>query len=250
MVTSKNTAVKNVRFQTIPRVTLSDAIAQQIIDLITQNELRSGDRLPSERALCDQLGVGRTSVREALKSLSATGVLSRHGSAGTFVASESQILENKMNWGVQLTGQEVENVIETRAMLEKHTAYWAANRASDQNIDTLRKLQMDMHNALGDPDKFHDLDVDFHLEIARATQNDILFRMVQTMRTHLSVWIRQRLSVRHGKMLELSGASFSEHQLVLDRIAAHDPEGASSEMARHIETASKDLRARLRLKTK
>ncbi len=235
------------KFKSVSRETLSDAIAQQIVGLIARNALKPGDRLPAERALCTELGVGRTSVREAIKSLVATGVLIREGTAGTFVADESRVLENKLNWGVKLTGQEIEHIIETRAMLEMNSARWAALRAGEDDLKALTELHEQMQLSLDDAERFHDLDVEFHLVIARATQNDILIGMVQAMRSHLSAWIAQRLSVRKGEQIRRARISNDGHMKILDRLTDRDDDAAAREMERHLGIASNDLRERLRL---
>src|SRR2546425_12269276 len=108
----------------ISPLSLSDEIVEQIIDLISRGILRPGDRIPSEKQLCQQFGVGRTSVREALRSLSVMGVLESHMGAGAFVAGDgSRFLERSFQWGLALNPKIAEDLVETRLMLEQHTAY-------------------------------------------------------------------------------------------------------------------------------
>src|SRR3954471_3015167 len=76
-------------FNQVPRSSLSDHIVEQISGQIASGVLRSGDRLPSEKQLCLQFGVGRTSVREALRSLCVMGVLETHMGDGTFVTGDA-----------------------------------------------------------------------------------------------------------------------------------------------------------------
>src|SRR5438309_4641619 len=111
----------------ISRLSLSDEIVEQIIDLISRGILRPGERMPSEKQLCLQFGVGRTSVREALRSLSAMGVLETRMGEGTFVAEDAgRSLERSFQWGLLMNRKTVEDLVETRLMLESHTAYLAA----------------------------------------------------------------------------------------------------------------------------
>src|SRR5690349_19520406 len=114
-------------FKRVERGTLSDHIVEQIAELISRGALKPGDRMPSEKQLCEKFGVGRTSVREALRSLSVMGVLESHMGDGTFVASDaSRFLERSFQWGLLLNPKVVADLIETRLMLESQNAYLAA----------------------------------------------------------------------------------------------------------------------------
>src|SRR5438045_9638554 len=90
-------------FTRVPRLALSDHIVEQIAELIARGALKPGDRIPSEKQLCEKFGVGRTSVREALRSLSVMGVLESHMGDGTFVASNGgRFLERSFHWRLRL----------------------------------------------------------------------------------------------------------------------------------------------------
>src|SRR5262245_59456553 len=116
----------------VTRTSLSDEIVQQIIDLISREVLKPGDRLPSERELCKKFGVGRTSLREALRSLAVMGILDGRVGDGTFVSdSNSKYLAKSLQWGLLLDRKKVQDLIETRLMLESQTAFLAAQRAGE-----------------------------------------------------------------------------------------------------------------------
>ena len=85
----------------VPKSSVSDAIVDQITDLISRNVLKPGDRLPSERELCRRFAVGRTSVREALRSLSVMGILTGRVGDGTFVADNESHLGRAYEWGLR-----------------------------------------------------------------------------------------------------------------------------------------------------
>jgi GntR family transcriptional repressor for pyruvate dehydrogenase complex len=230
----------------VSRENLSDAIVQQIVHLISTNALKPGDRLPPERILCKTLGVGRTSVREALKPLLTMGILEGRGSAGTFVAQDGQFLEKTLEWGLKFNPKQVEDIIETRMMLETHSAYWAANRASPGDLSDMKQSMDDMRSSINDVEAFRDADVKFHVQIAQATQNSMLIGLVNMMRQFFLTWIQERLSASPINDTELAEISLSEHQAILDKILERDGDGARDAMAAHIGTASTDLRAKLR----
>ena len=102
--------------------------------------LKPGDRIPSEKQLCQRFGVGRTSVREALRSLAVMGVLESHMGDGTFVTEDgSRFMERSFQWGLLLNPKIVENLVETRLMLESHTAYLAATRSTVEDLEQVQR---------------------------------------------------------------------------------------------------------------
>ncbi|SVE24582.1 uncharacterized protein METZ01_LOCUS477436, partial [marine metagenome] len=96
---SEITEVENP-YRQIERATVSDAIVDQLRGLVAQGILKPGDRLPSERELCKRFGVGRTSVREALKPLITMGLLEGRMGSGTFVAAETGQFQKSLQWGL------------------------------------------------------------------------------------------------------------------------------------------------------
>ena len=129
-----------LEFTRVPRLSLSDHIVEQIADQIARGALKPGDRIPSEKQLCEKFGVGRTSVREALRSLSVMGVLESHMGDGTFVASNaSRFLERSFHWGLLLNPKVAGDLIETRLMLESHTAYLAAAKATLEDLERMEE---------------------------------------------------------------------------------------------------------------
>jgi GntR family transcriptional repressor for pyruvate dehydrogenase complex len=233
------------KFSRVSSETLSDAIVQQIVHLISTDALKAGDRLPPERSLCKTLGVGRTSVREALKPLLAMGILERRGNSGTFVAEGGLFLKKTLEWGLKFDPKQVEDLIETRVMLETNTAYWAASRATAENLAELERHQAGMRASIDDPDAFRDFDIKFHLEIAQATQNSVLISLVNMMRQYFLAWIQERLSAGPIDTADLAWVSLFQHQAILDQLQAGDSAGARDAMAVHIDTASADLRTYL-----
>ena len=121
----------------IQRTSVSDEIVVQLTDLIARNVLKPGDRLPPERELCKQFGVGRSSLREALRSLAVMGILDGRIGEGTFVCDNSQYLEKALQWGFRLDGKKLQDLSETRMMLESQNAYLAAERATVDDVEAI-----------------------------------------------------------------------------------------------------------------
>src|SRR5262245_15361262 len=124
-------------FTQVTRLSLSENIVDQVSTLIAQGVLKPGQRIPSEKQLCQQFGVGRTTVREALRSLVMMGVLESHMGDGTFVrADPGRFIERSFQWGLLLKPKDVEDLVQTRLMLESQTAFLAATRATDADLET------------------------------------------------------------------------------------------------------------------
>jgi GntR family transcriptional repressor for pyruvate dehydrogenase complex len=231
-------------FSRVQRTSLSDHILEQITDLISRGLLKPGERIPSEKELCEKFGVGRTSVREALRSLSVMGVLETRMGDGTFVTKDaSRFLERSFQWGLMLNPKVVEDLIETRLMLESHTAYLAASKATAADLELIEQTVWRLESCLDDPEQYLVHDLQFHLEIAQATQNTILQSLLTTTRGYLQEWIRATLA-RPEVAAQRARLSFSEHKRILEALKARDPERARSAMAAHILSSSADLKGR------
>jgi len=232
-------------FTRVPRASLSDHIVEQMSGLISRGALKAGGRIPSEKELCLRFGVGRTSVREALRSLSAMGLLETRMGEGTFVAQDaSRAMERSFQWGLLMNPKTVEDLVETRLMLESHTAYLAASKATPQDLETAQEAIRKMEESVGNPELYLEHDLQFHVTIARATQNSILETLLSTTRGYLHAWIRETLSpgeVAAGR----ARLSITEHKRIVRALKNKDAEGARQAMAAHILSSSADLRNRL-----
>lgn len=232
--------------QPVQRTSLSDEIVEQIIDLISRGILRPGDRLPSEKELCLRFHVGRTTIREALRSLAVMGILDGRAGEGTFVSPDNRkYLQKTLQWGLLLDPKHVQDLIETRLMLESQTAYSAAQRATQEDLLEMKYAVKGMRQSLDKPRDFLEHDLRFHLTIARATQNPILYNLLSMTRGYLHTWIKDSLtkpSLRRGRIRALS--SVREHERILQAIQAHESEHARSAMIEHILSSSKDLHPR------
>ncbi len=230
----------------VPKSSVSDAIVDQITDLISRNVLKPGDRLPSERELCRRFAVGRTSVREALRSLSVMGILTGRVGDGTFVADNESHLGRAYEWGFALDPKQVGDLIETRLMLESNTAWWAAERASEQNLEAIAATLRGMEREIERPGEFLEFDVAFHLEVARAAHNSILYNLVRTTRGYLQEWIKGSLETSSSRAGDRARLSVSQHHEVFEALARKDARAARESMRAHVLSSSKDFQSHLR----
>lgn len=226
----------------IARTSLSEEIIAQIVDLIKRDVLRPGDRLPPERELCKRFGVGRSSLREALRSLSAMGVIDGRVGEGTFVSDNQQFVQKALQWGMLLNRKMVGDLIETRLMLESETAFWAAQRATEEDLRRIEHALSEMASALDDGALFLAADVRFHLAVAGATQNALLASLLEATRGYLQEWIERSLA-EEGRAPDRARLSLAQHQRIAHALRLGDAQAARRAMVEHVLSSSEDLRA-------
>jgi GntR family transcriptional repressor for pyruvate dehydrogenase complex len=232
-----------LKLQPIRRSSISDDIVQQIISLISKGDLKAGQRLPSERELCVRFGAGRSSLREALRCLSIMGVLTARVGEGTSVAIDrSKFMETVLRWRLSTEQHDIEDLMEVRIALEGVTAARAARNSADADIKKLRDLVAKMEVAVGDAKRFAALDLDFHLGLAKTSNNDLILDLVSLIRGQLERGVAKVLLLPEAMPL-----SVKEHKAILQAIIKRDPEAARAAMQAHLNAAI--LRHRSAMKT-
>jgi GntR family transcriptional repressor for pyruvate dehydrogenase complex len=218
-------------FQQVPREPrLSDKVADMMLETILSRKLQVGERLPSERELGEQFNVSRTVVREAVRALVAKGVIEvRSGSGLRVAAVDAAAVSESMSLYLRGATLDFERVHEVRALLEVHIAGVAAERATEEDIAKLRGVHERMKREADDVENAARDDLEFHRMIALATQNDLYLLLMDSIGSALIDIRRENLG---------SGSTpttIGQHEAVLERITAHDPEGARKAMSAHLE---------------
>ncbi|ROR65772.1 FadR/GntR family transcriptional regulator [Agrococcus jenensis] len=201
----------------------------------------TGSKLPSERQLAEELGVGRAQVREAIQSLGLLGVVDiRHGDGTYLRESGSDLLPRVIEWGLFLGEPRVLDLIEARQYIEVALAGLAARRATDDDIAQMRASLEAMDRVSGDEAAFVDLDVEFHRVIAAAARNTALADVLSNITSLLRVWMARSLRAA-GE----TTSSHGEHVAVVDAIASRDRRAAESAMRQHMRHAERRLKRTL-----
>lgn len=225
----------------IPRVRpegLPQEVAKLLLDSLLSGGFAPGARLPSERQLAQQLGVARSVVREALKSLGLLGLIEVRQGDGTYVRRpDSDLLPRVIEWGLLLGERRTADLVEMRQHLEIAVAGMAASRRDAQDVAALRAALASMRDAEGNPAAFVAADVAFHGLVARAARNQAMHDVLRGIQSLLEVWIR-RVIVDSGA----GGPSYEEHVAVFEALAAGDPDAAVTAMRAHMTGAAERLR--------
>jgi GntR family transcriptional repressor for pyruvate dehydrogenase complex len=219
------------KIRRIQKISIAEEMANQIMDLISNGSLRPGQRLPSERELCEHFGSSRSSLREALRSLSMVGVLNARVGDGTSVAvNGGKFMRKVMEWRMITEKHDIENLLEVRVSLEALSAAKAAINATPKDMSELRGLVSKMKTCGKQEAQFARLDAEFHVLIAKASGNTLILDLVSMIRSQL---IRALTKALHSpNAIELS---IKEHLTLLDSIERHDADAAREAMLVHLE---------------
>lgn len=222
------------------QMTLSQEIEQKVEDAILKRKLIMGQKLPTEKDLCEMFGVSRTAIREALRSLSARGLVSIRKGDGIYVNDYSEDHANK-SMSIYLELKFDKNyplhLVQIRQMVEPQIARLAAQNRTEKDIIALEKNLEAFVNAESGSETYAMLDLEFHKLISRASANplvplimDPLFSLMPKVKT---------LIVSRLKHTKLTNAT-NYHQIIFDKIKNKDSKGAYEAMIRHLQIAEQD----------
>ncbi len=156
-------------------VLLSDKAAERVIQYIQENRMQKGDRLPNEKNLMGQLNVSRTTVREAMRSLSSRGIVVIRQGSGTYIANLPGVAEDPLGLQFKYDKKRVlMDLWELRFIMEPQIASICAERASKEDADAIRCLADEVSDCIRSGVSHIKPDVAFHCKIAESTGNDIL----------------------------------------------------------------------------
>lgn len=222
----------------IVRRKLADEIFDRLKAMILGGECRPGESLPSERELMTRFGVGRPAIREALQALANLGLITiSHGERARVREVTAQTAVRQIDAVAQLllsaSPESLDHLKEARRFFEQGMVRRAAETATEDDIAELRDLLERQQSAVGDAVAFIRADIAFHTRIAAVSGNPIYAAVSETMLN----WLQEY----HAHMLIWQGKSertLAEHEEIIDRIEARDPEGAEQAMTGHLDRSN------------
>lgn len=218
---------------------LVQAISDYLMDAVMRGTMRPGSKLPSDRELSARFGVGRTTLREALRVLSCLGIITILPGHGTYIASKNTGFHVPLTWTVLLGENSVEHLLVVRNELEAVAAGLAAQNSGGLSVEELAGTYEKMKVAFKEADfkDFLELDLDFHLAIARCSKNPIIHDLLTTSRRML-----QYISKSGMITMEDLKNIYTEHGDIYAAIAEKDSVKAREKMAEHLANARKRYR--------
>lgn len=203
-------------------------VEDEIMNYILQEPIAIGEKIPNEFELAEQFGVGRSTIREAIKSLVTKGILEVRRGSGTFVVSTSSLeddplglakFEDKYRLALEL--------FEVRLMLEPEIASMASQNAGDEDKQRLKEL-CDLvereYTAGRDHTKY---DIEFHSCIAQCSGNRVVETLIPIIQTAVSTFV----NLTHSRLMQ---ETIETHRAITDAIIMGDPMGARCAMVMHL----------------
>jgi GntR family transcriptional regulator, transcriptional repressor for pyruvate dehydrogenase complex len=214
----------------VTRTTLTVDICRKMVSHLIRGHWREGEKIPAERELCQKLGVGRASLREALKALEIMGMIETRLGDGTYVCKRSDFFSRPLLWAIaSSSGAQARELIEARTLIEVELAGLAAERANAANVKQLSEELDRMEKMKDNPTGFVQADVNFHLAIGRAASNAILMNALQLIRNLLKEWILGAVAVDGVRE-----KACAQHKRLLLAIKSHDSAAARKAMQKHL----------------
>jgi DNA-binding FadR family transcriptional regulator len=220
-----------VQFEAVKSDRLYVKVANQLARLISEGQIRQGDRFPSERDLAERLSVSRPTIREAMIALEMSGVIEIRTGSGIYVTQRKP----KLELGDKGIGPF--EILETRLLFETEACGLAASRITDAQLGQLRQTLKEMEEENKRDDASEQADWKFHCLIAEACQNSAIYKIVNWL------WELRNQSQLHTAFLERirqQGVhpSLDDHQAIVDALEKRDLAAARLAMQRHLEKAT------------
>lgn len=207
---------------------LPQQVAEQIIALIADRELKAGDKLPNEFEMAEQLSVGRGTIREAVKILVSRNILEIRRGLGTFVCRHPGVIEDPLGFAFVKDKKKLAlDICEVRLMLEPELAALAAVRATPEEVEGLQKIQDQVEQLCRKQMQHMEKDMEFHEMIAKMSKNSIMPKLVPIIQAGVSVFIEVT-------DLALVRETIRTHQMIVDAVGNRDSENARKAMAEHL----------------
>ena len=231
-MTSEN-LIDNLRFSDSQNA--SSVLANKISGMIISKKIPPGYVFPSENVFCEQLRIGRSTLREAYMILETTGFISRT-KRGTFVNDYAKI-EQAMPLETRIKTSEFNDILEFRVMLECGLSYLAAERADAENIGNLQKSLEGM-KASKDIKELTYYDTLFHLEIAKASKNKLLYGTMLSVSNTFSNFVYNAFQIESD---DNKKEAIAYHEAILDAVTSKDSKLAQKLMKKHVNSVYKRI---------
>ncbi|MGW0817795.1 FadR/GntR family transcriptional regulator [Streptomyces viridiviolaceus] len=217
---------------------LVEQATERLREQITGGHWPVGTRLPGETTLAKELGVGRSTVREALRALAGAGLVQPRQGAGVFVVATEPVED----WPTRLRRAAVTDVYEVRMALEVHAAHLAATRRTDDDVAALRAALAERRDASARDDAaFVDADIALHRAVVAAAHNPLLADLFTEFAPALREGLLDMLDLVRVRDQDPNTGD-DTHAALVDAVAGGDPEAATAALRGELEHTSKLLR--------
>ncbi|WP_031538185.1 MULTISPECIES: FadR/GntR family transcriptional regulator [unclassified Bacillus (in: firmicutes)] len=231
-----------MEFKQIKPKKIYEEVADALCEAIKKGQLKSGEKLASVQQLADNFQVSRSAMREALTALKAKGLIELKQGEGTFVKTyHPEEVVFSFPQAVLMNKKDVMNLLEVRRMIESGAAKSAAENRTNQDLIEMKAALDKMSAANGGEELGEAADLEFHLSVAKATNNALLVNLLmnvsdlmqETMKETRQIWLYSKQTT----MTQL----YEEHLLIYQAILHQESEKAVSAMTQHLENVEEIL---------
>lgn len=207
---------------------LSSKLSEELLNYIRSENLKPGDRLPNESILAKKMGVGRSSIREAMKLLASRNIVTIRQGSGTYISQTHGMVDDPLGFSFIADKQKLaQDSLEVRFLLEPAIASLAAQNASEEDIALLRRLCQEVEDLVQLGQDHTQKDIEFHTAIALSSKNVVVPRLIPVINSAIPL------------LIELTGNTLKQetidtHRALTDAIAAHNAAAAHDAMYLHL----------------
>lgn len=225
-------------FGTIERAALPDQIAERILQMIKERQLKPNDKLPPERELAAMMNVGRPALREALRALALMNIIEIRQGAGAYVTQlDTAQLVQHLDFVFSLNDAAIMDLFDARKIVEAGIAELAAQRTTDEDVALLEACLQKSVDSAHDPELFLYADLELHTLIATIARNPILMRFIESIH-QLGLASRRRT----GRLSGVIEQSMSDHHRIIEALKSRDSKAAREAMLAHLENVEEKLK--------
>lgn len=209
---------------------LSDRIADSILSMITvERRFLPGSKLPNENILSEELKVSRTTLREAIRILATEGILEIRRGRGTFVREDFKQKQPKGMSALAAATVKARDLYEMRLIFEPEAAYYAALRATEEEIQRILALGAEIEGRIQKREDRTEVEQAFHKSIAKATHNEFMNQLMPVIYEGINKGVQ--LSAAYEEAVQ---ATLVDHKILMDFLKERNGEGARNAMRIHI----------------
>jgi DNA-binding FadR family transcriptional regulator len=225
------------KFEVMNKNNLYEGIADKLEYSILNENLKLGEKLPSEQALAEQFGVSRNILREALKTLKERGLVEVKNGDGAYITKpKSVMLKDMLNRILILTDATIQDIFEIRFALEIKACELVAEKATQDDIDNLERIIDNMQENIHNRDEFTKNELEFHLTIAKSTKNPLFYSYIKPLSKLMGEMFNDAYTVPVSKNEGIEG-----HKLILEAIKERNSKLAVQAMTEHLENSKNNL---------
>lgn len=208
---------------------LSEKVADLLMQYIFDNNLKAGEKLPNEFTLAQNLGVGRSTIREGIRLLVSRNILQTRRGAGTFVASEKVgVSDDPLGFAfIEDKHRLARDLMEIRLLIEPRIAALAAQNATWQEIEKIKRIAQETENIILADKNHNEKDIEFHSQIAMASKNLVAPTLLPIIQKSISIFIDLTAS-------KLRNETIDTHRSIVRAIELRDEIAASDAVYLHL----------------